>query len=297
MKQILIIFFSFAITYKLDAQQSIFYVSSLGNDQNRGSFSKPLRTLRAALGKVATSKQSKVSIQLRAGKYYHDKTIEITPPLLNNHQLEIASYNNEKVIISGAEKINTQWKTWKGNILKAFIGKGLSIDRLFCNGTTLPMARYPNFDSSKSIFNGTASDAISPERVKKWDNPIGGYVHVLHQGMWGSFHYRISGKDSNDSLQLEGGWQNNRPAPWHKSYRFVENIFEELDAPNEWFYNSDEGFLYLYPPKDVNMKTALFEKSQLNEIITIKGTEQQPVQDVSIAGIYFSETNRTFMFT
>jgi hypothetical protein len=297
MKQILIIFFSFVIACKLNAQQSIFYVSSLGNDQNPGSFSKPLKTLRAALSKVACSKQNKVSIQLRAGKYYQDKTIEITPSLLNNHKLEIASYYNEKVIISGVEKMNIQWKTWKGNILKAFIGKGLSIDRLFCNGATLPMARYPNFDSSKSIFNGTATDAVSPERVKKWHNPVGGYVHVLHEGMWGSFHYRITGKDSNDSLQLEGGWQNNRPAPWHKSYRFVENIFEELDAPKEWFYDSNEGFLYLYPPKDVNMKTALFEKSVLNEIITIKGTEQEPVQDVTIEGIYFTGTNRTFMFT
>lgn len=296
MKLLVFIFFPVLTGSVLFGQRSVIYVSPSGSDKNTGVLSKPLKTLRAALGKVASSKQNKVSIQLRAGKYYQDKTIEITPSLLNNHQLEIASYNNEKVIISGAEKMNTQWKIWKGNILKAFIGKGLSIDRLFCNGTLLPMARYPNFDSS-SIFNGTASDAVSPERVKKWQNPVGGYVHVLHEGMWGGFHYRITGKDSNDSLQLDGGWQNNRPAPWHKLYRFVENIFEELDAPKEWFYDSNEGFLYLYPPKDVNMKTALFEKSELNEIITIKGTEQQPVKNVTIEGIYFSGTNRTFMFT
>ncbi len=297
MKGLVLIFFFILICNAMFAQLSVLYVSPSGSDKNTGVFSKPLKTLGAALGKAESSKQNKVSIQLRAGKYYQHKTIEITPSLLNDHQLEISSYNNEKVIISGTEKINTQWKTWKGNILKAFIGKELSIDRLYCNGIALPMARYPNFDGSKSIFNGTASDAVSPERVKKWTNPVGGYFHVLHEGMWGSFHYRITGKDGNGNLQLEGGWQNNRPAPWHKLYRFVENIFEELDAPKEWFYDSKEGLLYLYPPKDVNVKTALFERSVLNKIITIKGTEQQPVQNVTIEGIYFTGTNRTFMLT
>ncbi len=297
MKQLVLIFILFLIGSLLFGQQYVLYVSQSGSDKNTGTFSKPLKTLQAALGKVASAKQNKVSIQLRAGKYYQEKTIEITPSLLNNHQLEIVSYNNQKVIISGAEKVNTQWKIWKEKIMKINIGKGLSFDRLFCNGKSLPMARYPNFDSSKNIFNGTASDAISPERIDNWKNPAGGYIHVLHEGMWGGFDYRIIGKDSTGNLQFKGGWQNNRPAPWHKLYRFVENIFEELDAPGEWFYDSIEGILYLYPPKNVNIKTALFERSDLNEIITIKGTEQQAVQNLTIEGIDFTETNRTFMLT
>ena len=53
--------------------------------------------------------------------------------------------------------------------------------------------------------------------------------------MWGDFHYVITGKDANGNVTYEGGWQNNRRMGMHDKYRFVENIFEELDAPGEWY--------------------------------------------------------------
>ena len=292
----LLIFFLLSASYGLTAQTT-FYVSPKGSDNNPGSIAKPFATIDAALSNVASAKEKKVVIQLREGVYRPAETIKITTGLLAGHELTITSYQTEKVIISGAKEIHPQWTSWKGPIMKANVGTGLSFDRLLCNGRSLPMARYPNYDSSQKIFNGTAPDAVSKERVKNWKDPAGGYIHVLHEGMWGSFDYRIVGKYSDDSLQLEGGWQNNRPAPWHKLYRFVENIFEELDAPGEWYYNRQEGTLYLYPPKNINIKTASFERSDVNEIITIKGDEKQPVQNVIINGIQFTGTNRTFMLT
>jgi hypothetical protein len=296
MRKILLVLL-FIVSSKLMAQQVTLYVSPTGRDKNSGSISQPLETIQGALKRISNTKEKNVSIQLRAGTYRPYQTLLITPSLLSGRQLKISSYKNEKVFVSGAKKINPQWKVFKGNIMVANVDKGLSFDRLLCNGTALPMARYPNFDSSKSIYNGTAADAASSKRVSSWKNPAGGYIHVLHEGMWGSFDYRITGKDSLNNLKMEGGWQNNRPAPWHKLYRFVENIFEELDAPGEWFYDGEKGILYLYPPKDLNINTALFERSDLNEIITIKGTEQQPVQNVTIEGIRFAGTNRTFMLT
>jgi hypothetical protein len=295
MKNFLIIFLLSA-SHDLIAQ-SVFYVSPKGADSNPGTIVKPFATINAALKNVADAKEKKVLIYLREGVYRPSETIVITTSLLANHELEISAYKNEKVVIIGAAAIHPTWVVWKGTIMRADVGSGLSFDRLLCNGKSLPMARYPNFDSGKNIYFGTAPDAVSPERVKTWKNPAGGYIHVLHEGMWGGFDYRIVGKYSDDSLKLEGGWQNNRPAPWHKLYRFVENIFEELDAPGEWFYDGNSGILYLYPPKNVNIKTASLERSDLNEIIAIKGTETLPVKNVTITGIYFTGTNRTFMLT
>lgn len=276
-----------------NAQEKI-YVALSGNDNNAGTFSKPLKTVQAALAKVAAAKGKKVEVYLRAGRYYAAKTIEITPQLLNNHQLTISAYNNEIVTVAGSAKITAQWKSYKGNVLQTSIGAGLAIDQLFCNGKPLPMARYPNYDSSARVFNGTAADAISAQKVKSWASPGGGYVHAIHNAEWGDFHYLIKAK-AGDSLVLEGGWQNNRPAPMHREYRFVENIFEELDAPGEWYYNSETGILYLYPPKDVNAVSALFERTVLDDIIQLKGSEQDPAQNVTIRGVTFTGTNRTFM--
>jgi hypothetical protein len=277
--------------------QDKFYVAVNGNDNNPGTLVKPFKTLHTALNKVASAKNKKVSILLRAGKYAPANTIEITPGLLNNHQLEISAYNNEVAVISGAVKISPEWKPYKEKIIQASIGTGLTIDQLFFNGNPLPLARYPNYDTAARFFHGTAADAISRQRVKTWADPTGGYVHALHRAEWGDFHYRITGKTNDDSLLLEGGWQNNRPAPMHSEHRFVENIFEELDAPAEWFYNAASGILYLYPLNGINLKTALFERSVLDDIIHVKGSEQQPAENVTIKGITFTGTKRTFMLT
>ncbi len=277
--------------------QDKFYVSPKGNDQYPGTKTQPFRTLTTALSKVANAKAKTVSIYLRKGKYNISKTIVLDSQLLNRHHLIIKPYNQEQVILSGSTILHPKWAPYNEHILQSQVGKGLKADMLLCNGTPLIMARYPNYTSSARVFNGTTEDAISKERVKKWANPSGGFVHALHAGEWGGFHYRITGKNEKDSLLLEGGWQNNRPSAMNKKYRFVENVFEELDAPGEWYYNTETGMMYLYPPKEIDLHTAIFECSALDNIIVFKGTEKYPVKDVTISGIQFTGTNRTFMYT
>ena len=86
-------------------EQSKFYVALTGSDNNPGTIVKPFKSLQAALNRVAAAKSDQVSIYLRAGVHAPGKTIEITPALLNRHQLEIAAYNQEAAVISGAQKI------------------------------------------------------------------------------------------------------------------------------------------------------------------------------------------------
>jgi hypothetical protein len=277
--------------------QVTFYAAANGNDSNPGTLVKPLKTIEAALAKVASAKTGTVTIFLRTGRYQPVSTIELTPSVLAKHRLRLEAYKNEKVIISGAKTVTYQWKPYKDKIVQAFAGKELKMDQLFCNGKLLHMARYPNFDSSAHMLNGTAADAISKQRVSKWSHPEGGYIHALHRGEWGGFHYRITGKNKQDSLLMEGGWQNNRPAPMHKEFRYVENIFEELDAPAEWYYKAASGIIYLYPPAGTDLNTARFESSVLDDIIRVKGTEQSPAENITITGISFENTNRTFMLT
>ncbi|MEO6188363.1 MAG: PDZ domain-containing protein, partial [Ginsengibacter sp.] len=145
------------------------------------------------------------------------------------------------------------------------------------------------------VFHGTAADAISNEKVKSWKNPTGGYIHALHEGEWGAFHYRITGKDENGNLTYTGGWQNNRPAPMSKQYRFVENIFEELDSPGEWFYDQSSKTIFLYPFKGTDIKNAKITISTLTDLIHITGLDKNPTKNISINNISFTETARSFM--
>src|SRR5215210_5223205 len=117
--------------------QDKLFVGTNGSDNNPGTLVKPFRTVEAALNKITSAKGNTVSIFLRAGRYAVAKTIEITPSLLNHHQLMMRSYNNEPATFTGAIKISSQWKPHKGNILQTSIGARLSIDQLFCNGKPL----------------------------------------------------------------------------------------------------------------------------------------------------------------
>ncbi|MFH6991719.1 right-handed parallel beta-helix repeat-containing protein [Flavobacterium sp. FlaQc-48] len=291
----LVLFFS--ILNSASAQHNSYYVSLKGNDKNNGTITAPFKTIEKALEKVGQSKSKSVAIYIRSGRYHLKRTIEITPAVLKDHFLTLSGYQNEKVVLTGAIPVETVWQPYKGKILRASIGEGKSVDQFYVNKEVMPQARYPNFDSNARVYNGTASDAFSKDRVSKWANPKGGYIHALHQGEWGDFHYQIKGKDNKGELLLEGGWQNNRPSKMHNKYRFVENIFEELDAPGEWYYNADEGNLYFYPPEGTNFASALTEISVLDQIITISGTAKDPAKNVLISNLVFTGTNRTFMLT
>ena len=169
------------------------------------------------------------------------------------------------------------------------------MDMLVADGQLRHMARYPNFDEKAVRFNGTSAQATAPERVKKWKNPIGGYLHAMHNHDWGDFHYRITGKNKKGELEMEGGWQNNRQSGLHPDNRMVENIFEELDAPGEWYYAAGEHTLYYYPLEGENVSKVLFESPQLKHLIEFRGTEATPVKNITLEGLELTQTLRTFM--
>ena len=273
------------------------YVALTGSDKNAGTLSMPFKSPEMAIAKALMQTGKDVIIQFREGVYTLNKTIEITSENYHLNSLVIRSYKKEKVTISGAEKISPKWQPYKNSILKSHVALTEKPDRLLMNGVNLPMARYPNYDSTARVFNGTAANAISNEKVANWRNPNGGYIHALHNGEWGDFHYLITGKTNEGKLSYEGGWQNNRPAPMHPQYRFVENIFEELDAPGEWWYDIKAQILYLYPPKNQPIEHAQFEVSHLTDLLHIIGDAHQTVKNIEIQHITFTATSRSFMQT
>ena len=207
------------------------YVAPNGNNNNPGTLTRPFKTPERAIEHSLSNhnKNKDVSVELRQGVYYLNKTIVINAANFLPASLQITAYKNEDVTISAGKRLNLQWKRYKSGIYVAAVSPGVSFERLYINQKLQPLARYPNYDSAARVFHGTAADAIAPERVKRWKNPEGGYVHALHAHEWGGFHYRITGTDSEGNVQLEGGWQNNRPNEMHKQYRFVENIQRRID--------------------------------------------------------------------
>lgn len=277
------------------------YISPTGNDNHPGTIEQPLLSLNKVWQKVKkTAGKQTITIYFRQGTHYLTAPITITPETSGNaqHPIRFCSYPKEHAMLTPSALLTgLHWTPYKAGIMQARIEGNLAFDQLFVNGEQQVMARYPNRDVNTAIFHGYAADAIAPERIARWQNPAGGFVHAMHSREWGGYQYIIKSKDAKGELVLGGGFQNNRQMGMHPQYRMVENIFEELDAEGEWYFDKKSKTLYFYPPKDLNLQTAILEVPQWESIFIIKGEKGKPVRNIEIEGLELSQTVRTFMKT
>ncbi len=276
------------------------YVSPSGDDTNPGSEARPLKTFagaRRAVRLVKADRAEPITVHFAGGKYYLPETLVLTADDSGTQAAPIVYTGDpgQKVVVSGGSKVELDWKPFRDGIMKAEVPEGFTSDQLFVNGRRRHMARYPNYDPKAQYFNGFAADCFGAQRAARWSDPAGGFIHAMHRSLWGDFHYRITGKNAKGEVEYVGGWQNNRRMGMHGQYRFVENIFEELDAPGEWYLDAKGKTLYYYPDEDVDLETATIEAIRLRHLVELRGTQEAPVRFVTFRNMTFTHTARTFM--
>ncbi len=278
------------------------HVSPAGRDTNPGTAAAPLQHLAAArdAARKFAGKEA-VTVYLEDGTHYLPETFVLTPADSGSAEFPVVyrAAHEGRAVLSGGLKLDPAWKPWRDGILQAAVPAGLVLDQLFVNGKRQRMARYPNFDPDKTTaaYQGFAADAFSKERAAGWADPAGGFIHAMHGSRWGGYHYLITGKKPDGSVAYEGGWQNNRQMGMHKEFRMVENIFEELDAPGEWFHQAKTSTLYFKPEAGTDLTTATVEVVRLRHLVEFQGSQAAPVQHISLQGLVFRHTARTFMDT
>jgi len=274
-----------------------YYVAPAGDDANPGTLDEPFASLHRAQLAV---RQKAGGVFLRGGIYYLPETLVFTASDSGTPAVPIVfqAWRDERPVISGGVRLEKlDWQPYRDGIFQANVPDDLQTEEIFINGERQILARYPNYNPAAQYFDGFAADAISTNRVARWADPAGGYFHAMHPSLWGDFTWRITGKNDQGGVTLEGGWQNNRGAAAHRSIRFVENIFEELDAPGEWFLNSKTHVLYFYPPAGLDLKNAVVEATRLRNLVEFRGSEAQPVRFVTLRGLTFRQAARTVMDT
>lgn len=127
---------------------------------------------------------------------------------------------------------------------------------------------------------------------RTWKHPHTGVVHAFQCEHWGNWQFAIKGRDSpRREIYFDyGGYQEARGcltgAEW-----YVENIFEELDAPGEWFYDETEKKLYLYPNGTLPSSGV---GTNLNRLVNIRGSIDSPVYNITLMNITFTHTQPTY---
>ncbi len=129
---------------------------------------------------------------------------------------------------------------------------------------------------------------------RKWSNPSTGVVHALHCQYWGGWQFAIDDRDMNSQTITwsRGGFQEARGCDSGKEY-YIDNIFEELDTPGEWFYDEKDMKLYLMPnsstPPEIGYGT------QLDRLFGIEGTMDEPVKNITLSGMTLAYTQPTYL--
>lgn len=259
-----------------------------------GSSGGAYKTINDAVNDALQRQNENVVVQVHKGVYYLPRNIEINAGDMKCNSLQIKPAANEQVTVSAGRPLALNWKPYRNGIYVANVPAGIRFERLYVNDVPQILARYPDYDSSAAVLNGTSPDAI--KRIDKWKDAGNGYVHALHLHRWGGNSYRVS-KDNNGKIKLEGGWQTNRPDGMNEKYVYVENSLEELDAPHEWFLDTKNNQLYYYPPAGIQPGKAKVVASNLKNSITLKGDATHPVRNVKIQGLRFAHNERTFMET
>ncbi len=260
-----------------------FYVSPLGNDQNPGSKTAPFATLQKAADKVS---KTPAQIMVTAGTYYLDTPLTLTEKHSHIH------FISENAVLTGAKPIqNPAIHSYSDTIRFIQLKPHTHIDGFLIDGKQQMLSRFPAYDESQSLQGSTSLEAVK-RRAQNWTNPQTGFVRTLHDRLWGGNSFTITGKDDTAPHGLSLHWigDNNRGNGIYtgKHAMVVENIFEELQNPGEWFYDEVSGTLYFIPPKDAKMQT--LQVVQTECLLQVSG------EDITFDGFTFENTART-MFT
>ncbi|HEX4022664.1 MAG TPA: right-handed parallel beta-helix repeat-containing protein [Acidobacteriaceae bacterium] len=275
-----------------------------------------------------------ITVWVHGGTYYLEKSLVFGPEDSGTAEAPItyAAYREEIVTISGGRKLNCRWETYKDAILQCSLsevpGNRLNFTQLFVGGKRQIRARYPNYDSQNPLVSGNgyidvrdASEAwpntefhFDPATFtkKRWRRPQEAIVHLFPLDYWGNLQWEVQGIDWREhAIKLGwGGFQLNeqlfgkaatgigKSRLYHEGYKsrfFVENVFEELDAPGEWYLDRKRGVLYAIPHEHVDLTKELIEVPVLECAVAFYGSQRQPVHHITLSGFRIAHTASTFL--
>ncbi len=320
---VIIIFALLAVSASLAAPATI-YVSTKGNDAwsgrlaapNNGATDGPFASLARARDEVRKLKSAgPVTVQVRGGIYALPATLVLTAEDSGTEKAPIVwrAYPGEKPAIIGGKTIG-DFQPYKGKILKADVGaqglKDVYFRQLLCNGRRMDLARYPNRDADHPVTGGWAyadGDPVpmymdipgEPRNVlhykesdsRVWAHPEEAEVMVFPRFNWWNDIIRIASIDRDKrtiTLSADASY-GIRPGDRY----FVQNVFEELDAPGEWYLDKATSTLYFWPPDGVDPATMTVSAPAIRTILEL----QDGAANITFRGFTFecSEGNAIWL--
>ena len=122
-------------------------------------------------------------------------------------------------------------------------------------------------------------------------------LHTWRPAHWASWMFEVNDYDSESKTMKweKGGFQGARGASTGAEW-WIDNVFEELDFPEEFFYDRTSKKLYFFhngtgaPPTDMK-----FVATHFQTLIDVQGSMSSPVRNITLQGIKFTGAAYTYM--
>jgi hypothetical protein len=287
-----------------------YYVAPQGAKNANGTLERPFGSVQEALqaAQAKKAKDTPLTIVLRGGRHELSDTIRLGKAISGkkDQPTVLRAHTNEVPILSGGIKIEG-WTLHdeKKGIYKAK-APGFSFRQLYVAGQRAIRARTPNRDNIRTMSPLFRLSAwVSHEgknyiRVKKSD--LAGYdlakdfdgAEIVIFRHWDQHRLRISGTDLIDDKHVhfllrepEGSSSLQAPYPQQSNDQayYLENSYAFLDAPGEWFLDSQAGQIYYIPRLGEDMKTIEVYVPRIERLL-----EAKDVHSLHIQGLTFEHS-------
>jgi len=240
-----------------------------------------------------------IAVVLRGGEYQLPATLALgsLDSGTNGFNVIYQAYPGERPILTGGRKI-TGWTPVGNDVYRAPAG-GLRFRQLYVNGSRAVRARTPNDGSYETILGwdeGGQRILIRSSHISQWSRLDQVEMVILGAGV-NQANLRVSSFTTSGPDALVVPREPERARLFAQGYPtktirpfYFENAFEFLDAPGEWYLNTqtNEVFYKLRPNENVATLDAV--APVLETIVALQGTLAQPVHHITFHGLTFQDT-------
>ncbi|MBD3352965.1 MAG: hypothetical protein GF364_15895 [Candidatus Lokiarchaeota archaeon] len=269
-----------------------FYVSPIGSDVNDGedinhpfgNISRAQEAVRALTGAMTGD----IIVYLLGGTYKINETLRFnsSDSGKNGYSVIYKNYDSEIPIIDGGKQVKN-WTQYSSEIWCADTNIS-DFRQIYVNGRMAQRAK-----GKADFIIDTTGDGheASDIRMTTWRNIQD--VEFVYQDIWTLPRVRVDWVSEEMIYMQQPAYLYSRTKSdsQNKEPVWIENAFELLDEPNEWYFDKVTHKLYYKPFSDENMNTAEVIVPDVEVLLNCSGNSSDKVSNIQFQGLKFKHAN------
>jgi hypothetical protein len=247
-----------------------------------------------------------IRINLRGGTYLLAAPFELTGISDSGRApwyVRYEAYPGETPVLSGGTTI-TGWTQVSKTRWRAPVPAGFQTRQLYVNGVRGQRTRTELGAPGMGFTETSNGYTVTNTAILSWVNPSD--IEIVDLNKWKAYRCSVAevGPDAVGAkiAMDEPCWSR---AQWHQApgedrsmnppdadalygLGWIENVYELLGRPGDWYHYRGENFIIYVPRPGQDMATAEVVAPTLETLLEVEGTLDFPVRNVAFTGLTFS---------